>query len=492
LKIEQQTLDDHQVRLSVEVEAEQMDAARHKAARKIAQRVKVPGFRPGKAPYSVIEKQVGLEAIEDEALDIVIDDLYPKVLAESGVDPWGPGTLEKVDEEKKPRVFEFRVPLSPTVELGDYKKIRVALKKKSVTKKDVQGVIDNLREQQAVLKPVERAAQEGDMVYVQLHAERDKPDKDGESGLIQQRRYPVVVEGADVDESNEWPFPGFSRQLIGLKAGEEKELKHTFAKDSEFEDLRGEGATFNIKVEEIKDRVLPEVDDEFAKSVGDYENVAALEDEVKKSLTENYKVQARDEQENAVVDQIVEEATIKFPPQMVDHEVEHYIEDLEPQLAQQGLTIETYLRSRQMSLDELKAEVRPSVEERLKRSLVLMEVSKAENIEVGEEEVQKLVEERVQRLQALSSEEQMRKAMTPEALQGLVSRTMTEEIIGRTLARLRGIADPSQVEENAEEGEEKERAEAKSASKKSGEAKASKTGSAKKTEKKTTTSKKKD
>jgi trigger factor len=489
LKIEQQALDDHQVRLTVEVENDQLDVARRKAARQIAQRVKVPGFRPGKAPYSVIEKQVGLEAIEEEALDIVLDDVYPQVLAETGLEPWGPGTLEKVEDDKEPRVFEFRVPLSPTVELGDYKKTRVKLAKKSVTKKDVDGVIQNLREQQAVLKPVEREAQEGDMVYVQMHAERQKPDKNGETGLIQQRRYPVVVEGKDVDEGNEWPFPGFSRLLIGMKAGDDKELKHTFAKDSEFEDLRGEQATFSIKVEEIKDRVLPELDDAFAMSVGDYEDLKTLQAEVMKSLAENYKVQARDDQENAIVDKIVEGATIKFPPQMLDHEVEHYVEDLEPQLAQQGLDMETYLKTRQITLDELKDEVRPSVEERLKRSLVLMEVSKAEEIEVGEDEMQTLVEERVRRLQELTSEEQMRKALTPEAVQGLVSRTMTEEVIGRTLARLRAIADPEKAKEPATEVEGEAKPKAKKSAKASARAKESETESS---PKKTTTSEKKD
>lgn len=451
MKVEQKALDDHQVRLTVEVEAEQLSVARRKAARQIAGRIKVPGFRPGKAPYNVIEKQVGPEAIQEEALDIVLDDIYPKLLEESGIDPWGAGTLEKVHEDKEPPVFEIRVPLSPTVELGNYQKVRIPFKEKPVTKKDIQGVIDNLREQQAVLKPVEREAQEGDMVYVQMSAERLKPDKDGETALIKERRYPVVVEAKAVDASNEWPYPGFSRALIGLKAGEEKQLSHTFSKDSEFEDLRGEAATFQIKVDEIKDRVLPEGNDEFAKSLGEYADLAALEADIKNSLTENYEQQSKDDYETSIVEKVVADSKIKFPPQMLDHEVEHYIEDLGPQLAQQGLDMDTYLKTRQITMQDLKDEVRPSVEERLKKSLTIMEVSRQEKIEVSEQAIQELVQARVQRLQELTSEEETRKALTGEALQGLVSRTMTEEVINRTLARLREIAQGGKAEAKAKD-----------------------------------------
>jgi trigger factor len=440
LKIDQKVLDDHQVRLTVEVEAEALIAARRKAAKKIAGRVKIPGFRPGKAPYSVIEKQVGPEAIQEEAIDIVLDEVYPQVLDESGISPYGPGTLEKVTDDKEPHVYEFRVPLSPEVTLGDYKKIRVAMKKKKVAKKDIEGVLDNLREQQAVLEPVSRPAEEGDMVYIEMSANRAKADENGKTELLNQRRYPVVVEKKDTDSSKEWPFPGFSRNLIGLSANDEKELKHSYAEDSEFEDLQGEEATFKFKVEEIKDRVLPKLDDSFAKSVGDYEDVAKLREEVESSLKENFEKEQKDEHENKIVDKILKDAEIKFPPQMMDHEIQHYIEDLEPQLAQQGLDMDTYLMTRQMKMEDLREEVRPNVEERLKKSLVLMEVSKQEKIEVGESDIQELVQEKIVRLQELLSEDEARRTLTGEALQGLVSRTMTEEIITRTLAKLTAIA----------------------------------------------------
>ena len=454
MKIDQQALEDHQVRLTVEIENDTYEGARRRAARQIAKRVKVPGFRPGKAPFNVIEKQVGPEAIKEEAIDIILDDVYPQVLEESGVQPWGPGTLEKVDEEKEARVFEFRVPLSPQVQLGDYAKIRLPFKAKKVAKKDVDAVIENLRDQQAVLQPVERPVEEGDMAYVLLSAERDEPDEDGNTDLLKERQYPVVIEAEKVKSDTEWPFPGFSRQLIGLEAGSEKDFKHTFDKESEFEDLRGASATFHVKLEEIKDRILPEVDDEFAKSLGEYENVKALRDEVKSSLEQNFAREAEDEYENQIVEKIIEGAEIQFPPQLLDHEIDHYIEELNPQLASQGLTMENYLASREMDMDALRAEVQPTVEERVKKSLVLSEVSRQEDIEVSEEDIQELMQERIASLQSYMSEEEARKALSGDSLQALVTRTMNEEIIKRTLARLRAIAKGEG--EQAEAAKEKE------------------------------------
>jgi trigger factor len=440
LKIEQKPLDDHQIHFTVEVEKQTLDSARQKAARKIAQRVKIPGFRPGKAPFNVIEKQVGTAAIKEEAIDIVLDEMYPQIIEETGIKPYGPGTLEKVHEDKEPHVFEFRVPLSPEVTLGDYKAIRLPYEEKTVTDKDIESTLTNLREQNAVLAPVERGAQEGDIAYILMSAERQEPDKDGQTALLQERRYPVVIEKADVDTKNEWPFPGFSRLLIGLKPGEDKNFPHTFAKDSDFEDLRGVASTFKLKVEEIKDRQLPELDDNFAQGLGNYKTAAELRADVEKQLGENYQRQSEDEYEGKIVDKIVADAKIKFPPQMLHHEIHHYIEDLEPELAARGLDMETYLKSRQMDMEKLEEEVSPRVEERLKRSLVIMEVAKQEKVEVPENEVQALVEERVQRLQQMLSPDDLKKVLAKENLQGLVSRTLTEEVIRRTLARMRKIA----------------------------------------------------
>lgn len=437
MKINSQTTsDDHQLLLTVEIEAETMETARQKAARKIAQRVKIPGFRPGKAPFNVIEKQVGADAIRDEALDIVLDDVYPKLIEETGVKPYGPGTLEKVHEDKTPPLFEFRVPLSPEVKLGEYDKIRLPYEDKKPEEKDIEKVLNDLREQSAMLSPVERAAQEGDIAYILMSANR----QDGGAELLPERRYPVVVEKADVDTKTEWPFPGFSRTLIAMKAGEEKSFPHTFGKDSEFEDLRGQTADFKIKMEEIKARELPVLDDAFAQTLGEYKTVADLRTEIERQLTENFKRQVREEYEDLIVTKMIADSEIKFPPQMLHHEVHHYIEDMVPDLNARGLDLDTYLKSRQLTLEQFEEEVEPRVEERLKKSLVIMEASRKENIEVPEGEVQTLVEQKLGQLQQALSEQELRRLLNKDNIQGLVSRTLTEEVIRRTLARLGAIA----------------------------------------------------
>ncbi|MCW5873699.1 MAG: trigger factor [Anaerolineales bacterium] len=441
MKINSQTTsEDHQLLLTVEIEADVMEGAKQKAARKIAKQVKIPGFRPGKAPYNIVEKQVGLQAIKDEAIDIMLDDVYPKLIEEAGVKPYGPGTLEKIDEEANPPVYQFRVPLTPEVKLGDYDKIRIPFEEKQPGEEDIQQVFTNLREQNAVLSPAERPAQEGDIVYILLKALR-REAKDGDSELLPERSYPVVVEKADVDGKNEWPFPGFSRTLIGLKPGEDKSFPHTFADDSKFEELRGQTADFTLKVEEIKARELPELDDALAQSLGEYKNVDELRTEIVRQLTENLNRQARDEYQDKIVTQMIGESEIKFPPQMLHHEVHHYIEDIEPDLQSRGLDMESYLGSRQMTMDDLEKEVEPIVEERLKKSLVIMEASRSENIEVPENEMQGIVQLQLAQLQQMVSAQDMRKFLNNrDNVQSLVSRTMSEEIIRRTLARLGAIA----------------------------------------------------
>lgn len=441
MKIDQQALDDHQVRLTVEITNDTYEGARRRAARQIAKRVKVPGFRPGKAPYNVIEKQVGPEAIDDEALDIVLEDVYPQVIEETGIKPWGPGTLEKVHEDKEPRVFEFRVPLSPEVTLGEYQDIRLPFKAKKASKKDIDGVLDNLRSQQAQLNEADRAAKEGDLVNAVVSGERDQADEGERSTILPERSYPVVIEKASTDSKNEWPFPGFSRKLIGLKAGDEKTFKHTYANDADFEDLRGASATFKVQVETVNERVLPEANDEFAKSVSEeYETLDALLEEIKKSLKESFENEQLEEYDERIAEALLKDAEIKYAPQMLDHEIGHHIEDLERQLAQQGMDIETYLRSRDMDLAALQDEARPSVEERLRRSLALMQVAEEENIEVESEELQKLVEARVAELQQALSEEEARRLLNQEAMQNLIQRTLSQEIVRRTQERLRSIA----------------------------------------------------
>ena len=238
MNIEQQPIENHQVKLTVQVEPSKLEDAKHRAARQISQRKKIPGFRPGKAPYQIVVRTFGEEAILDEALDLLVKDIYPSVIEEAKIKPYGPGSLENMPKLDPP-TFEFIVPLEPEVALSDYKKIRIPYKLKSITKKDINKVLDDLRERQVILEPSTQPAQEGDQVYIKLNINRLNPAEGVMPSLVSDRRMPVVIDSADKDNKNEWPFTGFSKKLIGLNSGSESVFTYKYPDDSEFKELRG-------------------------------------------------------------------------------------------------------------------------------------------------------------------------------------------------------------------------------------------------------------
>lgn len=450
LKIETKFEDNHQAKLIVEVENASLEKSKRKAAKSLAKRVKIPGFRPGKAPYNVIQNHVGDAAILESAVDILIDEIYPKAIEEAKLNPYGPGSLENVSSMEPP-TFEFIVPLSPEVNLGNYRDIRIDYKEKQVEEKDIDEVIENLRAQQAVIEPTDREIQESDLAYIMLSGEKISSEEGEDKSLINEQKFPVVIEKEDVDKSSEWPFPGFSRKLIGMKVGDEAKFDYKFKKDYEYEELQGVKAEYSVQVEEIKSRILPDLNDEFAKSVGDYENLENMQEEIKKSLSSRYDQETNSEYESKIIDKIVEDAEIKFPSQMIDHEIDHMIEDLENRLTSQGLNMEVYLKSREQNLESLREEFNPAAEERIKRSLVFMEITSQEKIELSSEEIEAKTKETIEEIKMYFPEEEVKKLTSGEALQSLVNKIITDEITVRTLERLRKIAKGEKIEEEIDE-----------------------------------------
>jgi trigger factor len=467
LKIQTELREDHQVKVIAEIEQEILEDAKRRAGKSIAKRVRIPGFRPGKAPFKVVERTVGPGAILEEALDIVLQEHYPKIIDEANVNPYGPGSLEKV-ESLEPPIFEFTIPLAPEITLGDYRSIRIDYDVQSVTQEDVENVLESMQEQQAILEPVEHPAQEGDMVYVLLNGERTTPDENGETNLYKNRKLPIIIEKEDVDTETEWPFPGFSRHLIGLSAEDEKELDYTYPNDADVENLRGATIKFNVKVEEIKARILPELDDDFAKSVSEHETLEELKEEILQTLAERYESEADEEYENEILDEMAEDALVKYPPQMLEEEIDHAIEDLKRNLSFQRMDIETYLKTRDMGMEELRTELKEPTDIRLRNSLILMQASTDENISVEPEEIDSLTEQRIAEIRQYLSPEKADELLTPEAIENIVNRIISEEMSRKTLERLRAISKGEEVpdldtEEKAEDKDEEEKIEKKKA-----------------------------
>jgi trigger factor len=440
LNIEQQALENHQVKLTVQIEPNKLDEAKQRAARHISQHKKIPGFRPGKAPYPIVLRTVGEEAILDEALDILVKDIYPKVIEEAKIKPYGPGSLENMPKLDPP-TFEFIVPLEPEVALSDYKTIRIPYKLKPVTKKDINKVLDDLRERQVILEPSDQPATEGDQVYVKISIKRTHPAEGELPALVTDRRMPVVITGEKDANKSEWPYPGFSRMLLNTTKGEEKKFSYTYPAQSDFKELRGKETEVNVLVEEIKKRHLPELTDEFAQSVGDqYENIDALIADVRKSLESQAKQDYDDKYNDKIMQEILKDTVIKYPPQMLEREIDIYLQQMENRLGQQKLDMDTYLKMRKMDMAALREETKPLAEERLKRTLVLLEIAKLENIHVENSELESESMRTLDELGRMMPPDKAKKTLTNEFVRGMIGNIGADLLVQHTWGYLQAVA----------------------------------------------------
>jgi trigger factor len=442
LKIETQTREDHQVEIVAELESEELENYKRRAARQIAKQSKIPGFRPGKAPYDVIKRHFGEEAIQQQAIELMVDDVYPKALKEAEIDPSGPGQLEEIVSVDPPQ-FKFIVPLAPEVELPDYLSMRKDYELPSVSDEDVQKVISNLQRNYATAEPVERAAEKGDLVYLKISGDLAEPEEGEDPQFIRETPLQVVA-GEESPDTGNWPYEGFSDEVIGLTADDEKQIQYTFPEDSPYERLKGKTVNFSITVQSIKSLILPELDDEFAKTLGEFETFSDLTDTIRKQLEDNNLREYDDKYLGDLVDEIVDQATIKYPPHVLDHEVEHIIEALQQDLAQQKMDLETYLKTRQTDRETfVEQEAKPVAKRRLERSLVLDELARVEEIHVENEELQSAVVQRMMEMQGQGTID-FSKFKTAAARQELTN-NIAMDTAGRllsqhTLMRLKSIA----------------------------------------------------
>jgi len=449
MKIQQTPRDDHQMEVVVELENEQLDTARRRAARKISEKAKIPGFRPGKAPYPVVLRHYGEAAITEEAVELLVDEVYPKMLEEAKISPAAAGALENV-EKLDPPTFKFLVPLAPTVDLGDYRSIRLAYEWQAPGEDKVDESIEQLREMYSSTETVEREVREGDFVMLDVHGALTKKAAapvEGQAAVdevdLSRDGYPVFVRK---DENpGDWPFPGFSGKLVGSNPGEELLLTHKYPKDAPDESLRGKAAKFAVTVKTVRGVTLPELDDEFARKVGAGETV----DELRERVRQNIERQSREEYDDKyfveLFDQIKHGATIKYPPQMLEHEAEHVREELERRLSEQHMDLETYLKVRETDMDTFLAEeIRPSAQRRLERSLLIDEIARQEKIELSEEELSTAFQQNWAALSA--SDEQFQKLTkggtraNKDMVNAVVMDAANRTIVSRVLDHLKAIA----------------------------------------------------
>ena len=374
MKIEKTIEENHEAKLVVEVEPERLDTYKRRAARKISQRGKIPGFRPGKAPYDMVVRNYGEQAIIEQAMDAFVDAEYSNILKEADVEPGAAGSLESIDSLEPPKLT-FRVPLAPEVDLGDYHSIRMPYEWTAPDEKAVEAAVEDLRQMYATTENVEREAQEGDYVLVDVKSETTELNRTG---------YSVVVRSEGRD--NEWPYSGFSKELIGMKAGDTKTVTHTFPEEWEVEELRGKDVEMEVTLKTVRALTLPEVDDEFAKTTGAGENVEALRAAVKNDVETRSKADYDDKYFVDLIEKIKEGATLKYHQHALEHEGEHVLEDLGQRLGQQGMDLDTYFKVRNTTREQfIEDEVKPVAKKRFERSLILDEIVRREKLEVDNE-----------------------------------------------------------------------------------------------------------
>jgi len=386
LKIETHPRDDHQMTMIVEIDPEKMEAARHRAARRIAQKVKISGFRPGKAPFDVVRRLYGDGVINEEAVEILVDEVYPEAIKDAKIEPAAAGQLENIESLDPPK-FIFTVPLKPIVDLGNYNSIRLAYEFTAPGDDKLEEELANLRRMYAATETVERPVQDGDYVMVDVTGVKAKAKAD-EAPLVERKGFAIVARSEQKD--TEWPFPGFSSKLIGIEPGGSKEFSYKYAKDFSEDNLAGQNLKFEVNVKTVRGVNLPELDDEFAKKTGLGQTV----EELCVRMRENIENEARGNYEDVYFEQLMDQikagASIKYPPQVLEHEVEHVLEDVERRLKSQGLeSMEAYFKMVDTTREKfVEEQATPTATKRLERGLVMDELARVEKIEIDNESLE--------------------------------------------------------------------------------------------------------
>ena len=392
------------VKLVIEVSTETFETGLNKAYNKNKNKINVPGFRKGKAPRKMIEKLYGESFFFEEAANMIIPDAYAEAFEESGLDIVSQPKIDVVQlEQGKPFIFEAQVAVRPEVELGQYKGVEIAKVDSEVTDADIEEELKKVQEQNSRIVTIEdRAVQDGDMTVIDFEGFIDGVAFDGGKG----DNYPLTIGSHSFIDN-------FEEQLIGMNIGDEKEVQVTFPDNYHAENLKGKPAVFKVKINEIKEKLLPDLDDDFASDVSDFDTLDEYKEELKKTIGEKKESEAKTKKQNEAVDKAVENSKMDIPSAMIDTQVQRMVEDFSQRLQQQGLTIEQYFQYTGLTPDKIIGDMKPEAERRIKNSLVLTAVAKAENIEISddeyEEELKKMAEAyhmEVDKIKELTGEEQ--------------------------------------------------------------------------------------
>ena len=424
MSVQVEKLEKNMAKLTVEVSAEDFKAAIKKAFNKNKNRFAIPGFRKGKAPQAMIEKMYGEGVFYEDAADEAINASYAEAMKESGLDIVSRPevTIEKIGKDE-PFVYSALVAVKPEVTLGQYKGVEVEKADASVSAEDVEAELKKVQEQNARLLTVEdRGVEDGDQTVIDFEGFVD--GKGFEGGKAED--YPLTIGSHSFIDT-------FEEQLIGKKIGEECEVNVTFPTEYHAADLAGKPATFKVTVKEIKVKELPELNDEFASEVSEFDTLDEYKKDVEKKLAEKKEIEANSKNEDAVVAKVVENASMEIPEKMIDAQAENMVQDMARRMQSQGLSLDMYLKYTGMTVEQMKEQARPDAEKRIRTRLVLEAVAKAENIQISDEkvdeEVAKMAEAykmEVEKLKSYMSESDVKQMKEDLAVQQAVDLLVAE------------------------------------------------------------------
>ncbi|WP_128893707.1 trigger factor [Longirhabdus pacifica] len=374
--------------LKVEVEAEKVTVALDKAFKKVVNKINVPGFRKGKVPRAIFDARFGVESLYQDAIDIILPDAYSQAIDESGIEPIDRPEIDIEQFEKgKTFIFTAKVEVKPEVELGAYKGLEVEEKDFSVSEEQVELELKSAQQRSAELISVEEGtAENGDTAVIDF------------TGYLEGEKFEGgEAENHQLELGSGQFIPGFEDQVVGMSAGEEKDIEVTFPEEYQAEELKGKDVVFKVKLHEIKRKNLPELDDEFAKDVSEFETLAEYKEDLKKNLEEAKEKEQQQYRESVVIEKAAANATVEIPEPMVKHEVDHMLQDFAYRLRMQGMEMEQYFQFSGQTEEQLREQMSEDGKKRVLNNLVLEAITIEEKIEVSdealEEEFNKLAEQ---------------------------------------------------------------------------------------------------
>jgi len=427
VKVTREKTENSQAFLTIEMEPDEVGKSLEESYHRLVRKANIPGFRKGKAPREILERYMGKESLLDDAIEHMLPEAYEKAIKEQAIEAIAQPRIELTQTE--PVVFKVTVPLKPTVETGDYTNIRLESEPVKVTDDDINSTMEQLRHSYATWEPVERPVALGDLVSMNVSSSvADKP-------FINQK-------GAQYQVLAGTPFPvlGFAEQLVGMKVDDEKEFELQLPADYPKQDLAGKPARFKVKISEIKQERLPELNDDFAKQIdSSLENLQALRERVSTDLKLKLEERANMDFEDRVVEAAIERARLEFPPLLIESEIDRIIEERARYWQSGGQGLEAYLQSINKTEEQLREELRPLAKKRVEGSLVLEEIARKEAIKVDDSEIKTEIDSLTKNA-GESKDELERLLNTPRSRESIKQRLIIRKAVQRLVEVAKGPA----------------------------------------------------